>query len=74
MASSTIKRIQKKRGRGRPATGQSPVVMIRMPEAVIAALDAWATEAGLSRSSAARKLIEAGLMKFKSKATKGVKP
>jgi hypothetical protein len=47
--------------RGRPATGQSSVVMVRMPEAIIAALDVWATQAGLSRSGAARRLIEAGL-------------
>jgi hypothetical protein len=56
------KRIRKKRGR--PATGQDPVVPVRLPTEVIAAVDGWAerNEAG-SRSEAIRALIERGLKK-----------
>ena len=55
MPSSTIKHIQKRKP-GRPATGQNPVVMIRMTSELIDALDTWAAKARLSRSSAARQL------------------
>ena len=47
--------------RGRPATGHHPTLGGRVPAEVIAALDAYASKAGLSRSEAMRQLIEAGL-------------
>lgn len=55
----SIKEIPKKRGR--PATGKDPLVTLRLPEEMIAALDGRASDAGVSRSEAMRQLIEAGL-------------
>jgi len=53
---------QKKRGRGRPATGKDPLIALRLPREVIGAVDAWATrhKAG-SRSAAVRTMIEMAL-------------
>jgi hypothetical protein len=47
--------------RGRPATGHDPVIAGRVPLEVINAMDAWAQKAGISRSEAMGRLIEAGL-------------
>jgi hypothetical protein len=55
----SIKVIPKKRGR--PATGKDPLLAIRAPSVLIAAIDAWAAKDGLARSEAVRRLIEAGL-------------
>jgi Predicted transcriptional regulators containing the CopG/Arc/MetJ DNA-binding domain and a metal-binding domain len=53
---------QKKKGRGRPATGHDPLVGVRMPHETIAAVDKWAEKEGVpSRSEAVRKLVERGL-------------
>ena len=54
-----IKEIPKKRGR--PATGKDPLVTLRLPAPMIAALAERAEAAGVSRSQTMRQLIEAGL-------------
>jgi Arc/MetJ-type ribon-helix-helix transcriptional regulator len=52
--------IQKKRGR--PATGQDPVMAIRLPRELTARIDAWMKNYhARSRSDAIRQLIELGL-------------
>ena len=48
---------QKKRGRGRPATGTDPLIGVRMPSEQIERLDKWAAKEGLPRATAARKAI-----------------
>jgi predicted DNA-binding protein len=63
MAKSISVNRKKKRGRGRPATGRDPVIALRLPKETIAALDRWASGEGLTRSAAARQLIERGLEK-----------
>jgi hypothetical protein len=60
MAKSTIS-VNKKRGRGRPATGHDKAVAVRLPEEVLARVDAWAADNEASRSDALRVLIERGL-------------
>jgi hypothetical protein len=52
---------EKKRGRGRPATGTDPAVAVRLPPAVLAAVDQWAKSQTESRSEAIRRLVEHGL-------------
>jgi hypothetical protein len=56
----SIKVAPKKR-RGRPATGKDPHVAARMPAALIAEVEAWATMNDTSRSDAFRRLVEIGL-------------
>jgi hypothetical protein len=51
----------KPKRRGRPATGKDPMVGFRFPLQMIEAIDEHAVELGVSRSEAARQLIEAGL-------------
>jgi hypothetical protein len=64
--------IQRKRG---PApTGINPMMGFRPLPPMRAAIEAYAKTNEVSVSEAMRRLLEAGLMKFKSKATKGVKP
>ena len=53
--------------RGRPATGKDPLVTLRLPQAMIDALDKKAEAEGVSRSEAMRQLIEAGLAKKRSR-------
>jgi hypothetical protein len=55
----SIKEIPKKRGR--PATGKDPLVTARLPQDMIASLDAYAERDGVTRSEVMRRLIEAGL-------------
>jgi hypothetical protein len=50
-----------KRPRGRPATGRDPTLGGRVPAELIAAVDAYAAKAGINRSDAMRRLLEAGL-------------
>jgi hypothetical protein len=50
-----------KRGPGRPATGRDPTLGGRVPAEIITELDAYAAKAGISRSDAMRRLLEAGL-------------
>jgi metal-responsive CopG/Arc/MetJ family transcriptional regulator len=44
-----------------PGTGPYPVLAVRVPAAMIAALDAKAAEEGSTRSKVIRRLVEAGL-------------
>jgi hypothetical protein len=55
----SIKAMPKRRGR--PATGKDPQVVVRMPSALIAGVDAWATAKEIGRSEAFRRLVELGL-------------
>ena len=50
-----------KKGRGRPATGKDPQVVIRMPKTLIEEADAWASANDVVRSEAIRRLVELGL-------------
>jgi hypothetical protein len=54
-------KVMPKKGRGRPATGKNPQVVIRMPAALIAAVDAWGAANEAIRSEAIRRLVELGL-------------
>jgi Arc/MetJ-type ribon-helix-helix transcriptional regulator len=48
--------------RGRPPTGgRDPGVHIRLPEAMLSTIDAWATSKEVTRSEAIRRLVELGL-------------
>jgi len=46
------------RKRGRPATGRDPVVAVRLPRELIAAIDGWGAANGIGRSEAIRRLVE----------------
>jgi hypothetical protein len=61
MAKKSIPVIQKKRGR--PATGQDPVLALRIPAALRSDIDNWAKQQNdqPSRSEAIRRLIEFAL-------------
>jgi hypothetical protein len=54
-------KVSPKKGRGRPATGKDPHITSRMPAAMIAEVEAWATANDTSRSDAFRRLVELGL-------------
>ena len=56
-----ISDLQKKRGRGRPATGTDPQITIRMPKQILARLAVWAKESGMTRTQAIRLFVEHGL-------------
>jgi hypothetical protein len=60
---------EKKRGRGRPPKpgGHDVLVAGRIPPSLAVVLDVYADKAGITRSEAVRRLIEAGL-KRRSKA------
>ena len=51
----------KSKKRGRPATGKDPLVGARLPPALIAQLDAWASRGSIGRSEAMRRLLERAL-------------
>jgi hypothetical protein len=51
----------KRKKRGRPATGTDPLVGVRLHEATIKAIDAWAVKHDMSRSEAIREFIDRGL-------------
>jgi Ribbon-helix-helix protein, copG family len=53
--------VKRKKKRGRPATGQDPIIGLRLPKDEIARLDKWAKSNGYTRSKAIRVLIERGL-------------
>jgi Ribbon-helix-helix protein, copG family len=53
--------------RGRPATGRDPHVAFRIPGEMIAEINQWAKEQGLSRSEALRRLLDAGLKALRAK-------
>lgn len=49
----------KPKKRGRPATGRDPLVGVRISPELLALIDAWAAERGITRSSAIRAMVEA---------------
>ncbi len=51
----------RKKGRGRPATGTDPLVGVRMSPDLIKAVDAWAKKNDHTRASTVRHFVEAGL-------------
>ena len=50
-----------KKPRGRPASGQDPLISARIPSEVISAIEAWRVKQGVTRSEAIRRLVELGL-------------
>jgi hypothetical protein len=56
----SIKVASKKRGRP-PSGGRDPGVHIRLPEEMLAAIDAKSAEEGIGRSETIRRLVEIGL-------------
>jgi hypothetical protein len=55
--------VTRKKKIGRPATGQDPVMTLRLPLDLTARIDAFAKASGAaSRSEVMRKLLEAGLI------------
>jgi len=54
-------KVHPKKRRGRPATGKDPLVSARLPPALVAEVEAWATANAASRSEAIRRLVELGL-------------
>ena len=63
MGKESIPVTQKKRGRGRPATGQDPTLTVRLPMDLRSAIETWAKqqEDRPSRSEAIRRLMEIAL-------------
>ena len=60
-----------RKGRGRPATGgRKPGVLVRLPEAELAALDEWIAQQPepTSRPRAIRRLVDAALKAMPSRA------
>ncbi len=53
--------------RGRPATGKDPMIGARFDPEAVAAIEAWAKTADVSRSEAIRRLVELGLAKGKAR-------
>jgi Arc/MetJ-type ribon-helix-helix transcriptional regulator len=62
--------------RGRPATGQHPVMAVRLPQEVIERIDEWmkACDDARSRTDAIRQLIELGLDRSVVKTRQPKKP
>jgi metal-responsive CopG/Arc/MetJ family transcriptional regulator len=65
--------IRKKRGR--PATGQHPIMAVRLPQELIERIDEWMKACDArSRSDAIRQLIELGLDRSAVKTRQPKKP
>jgi hypothetical protein len=47
--------------RGRPGTGQDPLVSSRLPTGLLTSVESWAAQRTLTRSEAIRRLVELGL-------------
>jgi hypothetical protein len=62
---------QKKKGRGRPATGITPMTGVRLSEEAVRKIEMWAKKQPdtPSRAEAIRRLIELGLNAPKAKRT-----
>jgi Arc/MetJ-type ribon-helix-helix transcriptional regulator len=60
--------------RGRPSTGgRDPGIHVRLPEDMLATVDAWSASKAINRSEAIRRLVELGL-KVKAPAKPVSKP
>lgn len=57
----------RKRKRGRPATGTDPLLPVRFPPELKAAVEKWARANGLSRSEAIRQLVDRALNSKKAR-------
>ncbi|MBI2719564.1 MAG: ribbon-helix-helix protein, CopG family [Rhizobiales bacterium] len=54
--------VDRKKRRGRPATGRDPAVSTRLPESMMEAVDRWASSNNAAtRAEAIRRLVELGL-------------
>jgi hypothetical protein len=51
----------RKKPRGRPPTGQDPLISARVSSGVLSAIEAWRARHGVTRSEAIRRLVELGL-------------
>jgi metal-responsive CopG/Arc/MetJ family transcriptional regulator len=61
--------------RGRPATGQHPIMAVRLPQELIERIDEWMKACDArSRSDAIRQLIELGLDRSAVKTRQPKKP
>jgi hypothetical protein len=63
----------KKGKRGRPATGQNPVVLLTIPAALLKRVDRWRDaqfEDGMRRQEAICRLVELSLVRLESKKRK----
>ena len=56
-----MKTVHRKGRAGRPPTGRSSPATTRMPAALMAEVEAWATTNDATRSDAIRRLVELGL-------------
>jgi hypothetical protein len=54
-------KVDKKKKRGRPATGRGTMVSSRLPPAAVEEVDDWALLNETTRSGAIRRLVELGL-------------
>jgi Ribbon-helix-helix protein, copG family len=63
MPKQSTEKVRLKRKRGRPATGNDPMMGLRMPDELKAEIDEWAASQDdkPSRSAAIRRLIEQAL-------------
>jgi hypothetical protein len=53
--------VQRKKKRGRPATGQDPLIGMRAPPELIKSVEKWAKVHEVTFSEAARRLLQVGL-------------
>jgi hypothetical protein len=61
-----LKKVNIKKRGGRPATGKDPLLAARFPRELIARLNNYAKEHGISRSKALRALVTEALDKHRS--------
>src|SRR5262245_12425642 len=62
-----MKNVKQKRRRGRPATGHTPVIALRLAADEIQIVDEIAAELGYDRSKAVRKLLRKGIAAYRRK-------
>jgi len=75
MSKESIPVTQKKRGRGRPATGQDPTLTVRLPMDLRSVIENWAKHQKdrPSRSEAIRRLLEIALATKPKRQSRGDK-
>lgn len=62
-----MKSVAQKKRPGRPATGQAPIIALRLSADEIALIDEFAAELGVDRSKAFRTLLREGLAAYNRK-------
>jgi len=60
-----------KRTVGRPATGHDPTFAMRLPKIWLEQIDDWATELGITRAEAIRRLLKLGWNRRRPRGAKG---